>query len=852
MVDAVIPVLYDKGERDFTTLGLGFLPDWIAGSLQIVEERNGEYYLEGDLPADGLNVDFLGIDKIIYAITAPGADPQPFRIQEMTKPEDGHVIHVMAPHISYQLSQSVLKPVKFTIDAGTDIEDIIGVIWLYGIPSIYSLLGQKFFYFESDVTAGSTVTFDTRTDNRYVTIREALSGMQGSLVDLVGGELEWDKWTVKLHASRGSNTGKVIQYGRNLASMSYDTNALEMVTAYVGYCINTEGNRVDSALVRTADASNYAYPRVQVIDLTEHFQSIAGEGQPVNPTVNDVQAATEAYAAAHPGNLQTVITVEAVPEELQDLRLCDTVKVVHPGISIQQTAKVVKTTFDPIRERFTSFTIGQIAVSVTDTIAQLLMDDENKGSSALAGVQSSMNWRWIQDRIRQDGVSTLPLDVPRDAQGNPTNCDILKGSSTPWVYSSYKPQAIYSWSRKIINISGALKMKIAVNAATDDYITVLTGLPTLISAGGVSTHALYNAIEVHPASGRDFTIDGLYTTEHFVRVYKETELASYLNDSSILYAYVADTAEHWTKVSGSWVRRYTPAGVLQINFVDNKTRNSSFNIANGDIITISTQPYSLAMKAGAHIFPRIYPRDITRASTWIKNHRGLYDYTNNGRWRRQLAEDQTGGLGATDCSGMINQAFRYGAGKSVPDGTKVMIGYGKVVAFARAGEELETSLLREGDIVGWITATASTRLGACHHVGIGVKGMPGDANDTKLRIWHQTTTFICYTQEAAEGDTDKSHDVIPTYQSYIHQSVVAAANGETKSVVYGPQPVASQPYGNTEQMSVSRSDGEIYTDANYGMGGARIVVRWEADSDNLRVPDMNFDVDNIPPDDEAN
>ena len=473
-------------------------------------------------------------------------------------------------------------------------------------------------------------------------------------------------------------------------------------------------------------------------------------------------------------------------------------------------------------------------------------------------------WEKIQDRIRQDGVSTIPLETS-------ANCRILDDNTSPatWAYSIYRPQAIYSWARKEINISASLVMTTAVNAATDDYVTLLTGLPSITKAANNSgngddnaaSFGLYNAIEVHPANGdTSFTLDGLYTTKGMANVLNEADLAN-VNTGVYSTAFVRKTAEHWTYDSSAskWVRRYTPSGVLQINFVDNKTRNAMFSIASGDIITISTQPYSLATKAGAFIFPRIYPIDITRVSAWVKAHRGMYDYTNNGRWRRALCGETIynsspyTGLGATDCSGMIYQAFRYGAGKSVPDGTKVMIGYGRVVTFARAGEELNVSALREGDIVGWITATASTRLGACHHVGIVVKGMPDDPDDDKLRIWHQTTTFNCYTQEADDGDTKADH-VIPSYASYAMDSVVSDVAGDNpvKKTVYGPQPVASQPYGDPVKMSVSRNNGNVYTDANYGIGDARIVVRWLDDSDNLRMPDANYDPDDVPSDEEAN
>ena len=148
-----------------------------------------------------------------------------------------------------------------------------------------------------------------------------------------------------------------------------------------------------------------------------------------------------------------------------------------------------------------------------------------------------------------------------------------------------------------------------------------------------------------------------------------------------------------------------------------------------------------------------------------------------------------------------------------------------------------TSLLEEGDIVGFIEAEASPRVANCHHVAIVVRGMPDDPNDDTLRLWHQTTTFCCYNGEKQPW-MQKNDDVIQSYQQFIQQSIVTPqrlqkdAQGhvipdtyEDNMIVFGPQPCCA---------AASRSNGIVYTDANYSLSNARIVVRWKDDSQVLR------------------
>lgn len=436
---------------------------------------------------------------------------------------------------------------------------------------------------------------------------------------------------------------------------------------------------------------------------------------------------------------------------------------------------------------------------------------EKRNEQKTQELSEKSDWRWIQDRIRHENVSTIPLDFVSGVT------DIVKSaSSTPWAYNSYRPRVLFSWARKSMSIEANFVMRTTVSTSGT---TLLTGLPTIFSSV-----RLYNALMYVDSDGQLRTCNARYTTEGFSQIADANHFPASASEGDCVY--LKDCGEYYTYMSGSWVRRYTPKGVLQ--FFRNDWENATKAVLpSGKFVHVDSQSFTVGTKYGGVVFPRITKTDIQRVSTWIKNHRGKYDYSNNGIWRRKLAEEQSGGLGATDCSGIIHQAFRYGAGKFVPDGTKVMIGYGKVVTFARAGEQLDTSKLREGDIVGWINAKTEGRVFSMHHVAIAVKGKAEDPNDNVLRLWHQTTSFGCYTQKAQPGWT-KADDVIPEYQPYIHDSVVSALSNVQKPIVYGPQPCAG----------TYRATGNTYSDANYRDWEARIVVRWTADSDVLRVADV--------------
>lgn len=352
------PVLFEKHATTFTTLGLGFLPSWLEGSPEVIEERNGQFYLQGVLPADGYNVEQLAVERIIIAAPAPGKPVQPFRIEKIIKDSIASTVEIYAPHISYQLAKMAVRPVDGSHPKYQTAQAAMNVLWRDCKPSMNGVF-----------TPYSDIEFEQRrvfNISEPTNVRNALGGVEGSVIDTFGGELEWDVWTVKLLAARGKATGKYILYRVNMEALDFDTDAQNLVTGYVGYA-KKDDVTIMGDIAYLDGASSWAVPRIELIDFTENFRDST-----FLPTTQELTDLTTAAVAGKTISLKTSITVKAVPEELQDVYLCDTVTVVHPVYDLMQTAKIVRTVYDPIKERYKEITIGEIQKSIADTIAGLM------------------------------------------------------------------------------------------------------------------------------------------------------------------------------------------------------------------------------------------------------------------------------------------------------------------------------------------------------------------------------------------------------------------------------------------------------------------------------------------------
>lgn len=351
------PILYEETETKFITNGLGLLSDAI--SCSVTEERNGEYELEMTYPISGIHYSKIQLNRIISAIPADGKKRQPFDIYKISKPLDG-VVTINARHISYRISGIVTKPATATscAQALQTLKD-------------HAVTNCPFEFWTDKETVANY------RSNIPASIRSRLGGVEGSILDIYGGEYEWDNFTVKLYNHRGNDSGVVISYGKNLTDIKQEESIENTVVGIYPYwhkdATESESEQliVLDSPVYSEYADNFTNKMVAVLDCSSDFENA--------PTKDQLKTFTESYIKNNNIGIPSVnLDVSFVAlwqtEEykniapLERVNLCDTVTIEYPKLKVSATAKVIKTVYNVLLERYTSITLGDAKSSLTSTI----------------------------------------------------------------------------------------------------------------------------------------------------------------------------------------------------------------------------------------------------------------------------------------------------------------------------------------------------------------------------------------------------------------------------------------------------------------------------------------------------
>lgn len=357
------PILFPSTATEFKTHGLGVLTDAI--SCTVTEERNGTFELTMQYPDTGVHFDEITDRCIIYAIPSPYRAPQPFRIYRITRPMDG-IIMVYAQHITYDLSGVPLNP--FTAINAPDALSKLKLNAAVDSPFI--------FWTDKSTVASFAVSTPSST-------RSVLGGSSGSILDVYGGEYEWDGFTVRLYGHRGYDNGVVISYGKNLTDIEQDRNISNVATGIYPYWTNAEGALVtcDPKIVNAP--GTYDFTRVVPVDFSNDFET--------QPTPAQLQARAEKYVEDNKiGIPKTSITasfvqLEQFPEYedlalLEKCDLCDTVTIRYPQLGVEAKAEIVKIETDVLLERYNSVEIGDVRTNIADTIVGQQQEIKQKPS----------------------------------------------------------------------------------------------------------------------------------------------------------------------------------------------------------------------------------------------------------------------------------------------------------------------------------------------------------------------------------------------------------------------------------------------------------------------------------------
>ena len=351
MVDTMI-TLHKSTETSFTTNGLGTLSDAIT--CEVTEERNGEFELEIEYPVTGIRYKELQLRRIIMAKPNPYSDLQPFRIYAITKPING-IVTVNAEHISYDMSG---YPVSAFV-ADTVQNAFINMKSASAVTCPFSFSTDK------TTTANMTVL-------KPSSMRSLLGGVDGSILDVYGGEYEFDKFSVKLWNKRGADRGVSIRYGKNLTDLKQEENCSSVYTGVYPFWYSEQEGLVqlDEKIVKAS--GTYNFTRIYPLDLSQEWQE--------KPNQEQLRTRANSYMKANNIGVPAVsLTVSFVQLSqsteyakyalLEDVHLCDTVSVEFPELNVSATAKCIKTIYDAISNKYVSIELGESRTNLASTIS---------------------------------------------------------------------------------------------------------------------------------------------------------------------------------------------------------------------------------------------------------------------------------------------------------------------------------------------------------------------------------------------------------------------------------------------------------------------------------------------------
>lgn len=354
----MIPILYAASETDFTTNGIGLLTD--AVSCTVTEERNGAYETTLVYPAKGHLAEYIAEDAIIKAKANDTDEPQLFRIYKSGK-QIGSNTTWNAEHISYELTGNPVE--RFSV-SGVNAEQALN-----------RLLAAAVFKHKYTGTSDITTVNSTSIAD-VVSVRKALGGVKGSILDTWGGEYHFNNYRIELLKARGADNGVTIEYGKNLTDAKQERNIANIVTAifpYAKYTPEGEENEVyislkEKTLVH-AGAADYAYKRCEIVDFSSEWES----GTII--TEDMLRAKAEAYLEKISTEPDINITLSYAQlkktkdykniQVMENVALCDTVTVRIDKLQIEATAKIVKVKYDSLKEHYDTMEIGSVRTNLT-------------------------------------------------------------------------------------------------------------------------------------------------------------------------------------------------------------------------------------------------------------------------------------------------------------------------------------------------------------------------------------------------------------------------------------------------------------------------------------------------------
>ena len=327
----------------------------------VEEERNGLFELSFIM----LNTDslfkYIKEENIVVANANDTLLNQKFRIY-MTRKLMNNRVEVFARHISFDLMYDYIDNLSFENQSCE-----------YALNQLFRNSN-----FSTHYRGYSDIVNAQNYNMSMANVLEAIGGKKGSIIDTfgTGAEILRDNENIHVLNKRGYDNEVSIEYRKNLTGFELEEDTTDLITRILPYAkyndsetnkeIIVKADYVDSPLI-----ANYSHPYIKAIDYSDKFED--GE----IPTVSKLQdLARKEYKNNKVDMPKQNFKIEFIPlskcvgyEGLEDkISLCDTVTIIDTRYNINTQAKVIKVTFNVLKNRYESMELGEPRTSLGDVI----------------------------------------------------------------------------------------------------------------------------------------------------------------------------------------------------------------------------------------------------------------------------------------------------------------------------------------------------------------------------------------------------------------------------------------------------------------------------------------------------
>ncbi|WP_144461753.1 phage tail spike protein [Siminovitchia fortis] len=352
----MFPVLYKKDETDFIHNGLGVL----SGAITAVpdEELNGPFEITIEYDSEGFLADKIENGMIVKAKANDRQDPQLFRIYAIEKSLQSDNLIIHGQHITYDL-------------AGNFVESL--VLKNYTLKEAMEAIKKNLAYpTRFNITSTNNETVSSTSLYRTNPL-QMIAGMEGSILQIWGGQIERDNFNLIMHKRRGSDDGVLVTYKKNLTGLEAKFDESQVVTRIFPFKYDEETDTlitIDGKYIDSPNINKYPVIKILPVDFSDD-ESIKNK--------TDLYNASKNFFNVGGKDLPTVeMEVEFEPlhgtEEYKDVAVLelvgmgDTITVRHSKMGIDVKAQVVQIEYDSIAEKNKKVTLGNVKARLTDTI----------------------------------------------------------------------------------------------------------------------------------------------------------------------------------------------------------------------------------------------------------------------------------------------------------------------------------------------------------------------------------------------------------------------------------------------------------------------------------------------------